>query len=64
MLNLDKDLKNLTLEQLLSEYGLADFTYIETSNFLEELENYRQKLHNQIKEKQNEQTSQSLGSSK
>ncbi len=62
MLNLKNNLNNLTIEELFKEYGLADFTYIETSNFLEELESYRQNIHNKIKEKQHE-TSQGLGSS-
>lgn len=48
-----KNLENLNLEQLFQELGLADFTYIETNNFLEELEQYRAKIHETIKEKQN-----------
>jgi hypothetical protein len=60
MIDLKTNLNELTVDQLLREYGLADFTYIETSNFLEELENYRQTIHNKIKEKQHEQ-SQSMG---
>lgn len=62
MLNLKNNLNNLTIDELFKEYGLADFTYIETSTFLEELETYRQTIHNKIKEKQHE-TSESLGSS-
>ncbi len=62
MLNLKSNLNNLTIDELFKEYGLADFTYIETSTFLEELEIYRQNIHNKIKEKQYE-TSQSMGSS-
>lgn len=52
MIDLKTNLNELTIDQLLREYGLADFTYIETSNFLEELETYRQAIHNKIKEKQ------------
>ena len=44
-----KDISNLPLDELFKELGIADFTYIETSNFLEQLENYRQKIHEQIK---------------
>ena len=60
MLNLKNNLNNLTIDELFKEYGLADYTYIETSNFLEELESYRQTIHNKIKEKQHE-TSQTMG---
>ena len=48
-----KELDKLTLEQLFQELGMADFTFIETSNFLEQLELYRSKVHQTIKEKQN-----------
>lgn len=46
-----KDISNLSLIELFQELGIADFTYIETSNFLEQLEIYRQQIHQQIKEK-------------
>lgn len=58
-----KPIEALTINELFAEYGIADFTYIETANFLEELENYRQQIHNKIKEKQNE-TNPSVGSPK
>ena len=64
MLTLKENIDNLTFEELLQEYGLADFTYIETANFIEELEGYRQKIHQKIKEKQHgKPPSPSLGSS-
>lgn len=47
-----KDISNLTLDELFRELGIADFTYIETSNFLEQLEGYRQAIHLKIKEVQ------------
>lgn len=55
-----KNIENLTIEQLFQELGIADFTYIETSEFLEQLESYRLKVHQSIKEKQHE-PSKSLG---
>ena len=47
-----KDISQLTLNELFQELGIADFTYIETSNFLEQLEGYRQAIHLKIKEVQ------------
>lgn len=58
-----KDLQSLSLEDLFKELGFADFTYIETSTFLEQLEIYRKHVHEKIKEKQYE-PSQSLDTSK
>jgi len=58
-----KDISGLSLNELFQELGIADFTYIETSNFLELLEGYRQAIHLKIKEKQNE-SSKSLDSRK
>jgi hypothetical protein len=58
-----KDISNLTLNELFQELGIADYTYVETSNFLEQLEGYRQTIHLKIKEKQNE-PSKSLDSRK
>lgn len=58
-----KDLQSLSIEDLFKELGFADFTYIETSTFLEQLEIYRKHVHERIKEKQHE-PSQSLDSSK
>lgn len=49
-----KDISNLSIDELFRELGIADFTYIETSSFLEQLEVYRQTIHLKIKEKQNE----------
>lgn len=49
-----KDISGLSLNELFQELGIADFTYIETSSFLEQLEGYRQLIHLKIKEKQNE----------
>lgn len=62
MIQTNKNLDELTFQELLQEYGLADFTYLEMASYLEELESYRQKLHEKIKEFQNE-ASKSLGSS-
>lgn len=56
-----KNIDELSLNDLFQELGMADFTYIETSDFLESLEIYRKKLHDKIKEKQHE-SNQSLGS--
>ena len=58
-----KEIKNLTIEELLQEFGIATFTSIETSEFLEQLEEYRLKVHQTIKEKQNG-TGKSLGKDK
>lgn len=62
MLQINKNLNELTFQELLQEYGLADYTYLEMASYLEQLEEYRQRLHEKIKEKQNE-TSQNLGQS-
>lgn len=62
MIDLNKNIDNLTLADLFQEYGLADFTYLEMSSYLEQLESHRQRLHEKIKEIQHE-TSKSLGSS-
>jgi hypothetical protein len=43
------NIENMELSQLYQQLGMADFTYIETSEFLERLQEYRQSLHNQIK---------------
>lgn len=47
-----KDISNLNLDQLFQELGIADYTYVETSNFLEQLEGYRRAIHLKIKEVQ------------
>ena len=47
-----KEISGLTLDELFKELGMADFTYIETSSFLEQLEGYRQAIHLKIKEVQ------------
>ena len=47
-----KEISGLTLNELFKELGMADFTYIETSSFLEQLEGYRQAIHLKIKEVQ------------
>lgn len=47
-----KNISGLTLDELFKELGIADFTYIETSSFLEQLEGYRQAIHLKIKEVQ------------
>lgn len=49
-----KNIDELTFIELLQELGLADYTYIELSNYLEDLAQYRSQLHQQIKEKQND----------
>ncbi len=48
-----KDIENLKLDELFTELGMADFTFIETSTFLDQLESYRLKVHEKIKEKTN-----------
>lgn len=58
-----KDIENLKIEELFQELGIADFTYIETSNFIEQLEQYRLKVHEKIKERQNE-SSKGMGKDK
>lgn len=58
-----KDIENLKIEELFAELGMADFTFIETSTFLDQLESYRLKVHEKIKEKQNG-TGKSLGKDK
>jgi len=45
-----KDISKLSIDELFHELGISDYTYIETSNFLEQLEQYRQKIHLRIKE--------------
>lgn len=45
-----KDISKMLIDELFQELGIADYTYIETSNFLEHLEQYRQKIHLRIKD--------------
>ena len=45
-----KDISKMLIDELFQELGIADYTYIETSNFLEQLEGYRQAIHLKIKE--------------
>ena len=54
MIEIKTNLNELSLEELFQELGLADYTYIELSNYLEHLERYRSQVHEKIKEKQND----------
>ena len=51
---METQIDNLTLDELYKELGLTVFAFIETSNMLEQLSEYREALHNKIKEKQYE----------
>lgn len=45
-----KQLDSLTNDELFKELGIADFTYIELTRFLEELEIYRSQIHKKLKD--------------
>ena len=54
MQQMETQIDDMTLEDLYKELGFTVFTYIETANMLERLQERREILHNKIKEKQYE----------
>lgn len=47
-----KELEKMNIDELFRTLGMADFTYIETSSFIDRLDQYRSQIYQQIKEKQ------------
>lgn len=45
------NIQELKLEELFQELGMSDYLFIETSNYLEELQQYRELLLTEIKKK-------------
>lgn len=45
------DITNLSLNELFQELGISDYIFIETSNYLEELQEYRETILKEIKKK-------------
>lgn len=59
------NIQELQLEELFQELGMSDYLFIETSNYLEELQQYREILLTEIKKKYGQSNiNQNLDSSK